>query len=84
MLILHVKYKGEDISNSRRARELVLVSNWGRIQFTIQLCTLEVWWPHQGRTLTDESALVKKITFSVRELPIQKMQLNYGILPKGV
>ena len=68
-LFLPVTYKGEGISASRRARELILGSNWGRIQFPIHWCTLQVWWPHQGRTLTVErsplSALVTKLAFSV-------------------
>ena len=54
----------EGISGSIRARELMLGSNWGRIQFPLQ-----VWWPHQGRTLPFErsplSALVTKLPFSV-------------------
>ena len=40
-------------------------SNWGRIQFLINWCTLHVWWSHQGRTLTVErspiSAMVTKM-----------------------
>ena len=64
-----VVYKGEGISASRRARELILGPNWGRIQFPIHWCTLQAWWPHQGRTLTVErsplSALVTKLGFSV-------------------
>ena len=68
-LFLPVTCKGEDISTSRRARELILGSNWGRIQFPIHWCTLNVWWPHHGRTLTVRispiSALVTKLAFSV-------------------
>ncbi len=66
-LFLPVTYKGESISTSRRAREFILRSNWGRIQFPIHWCTLQVWWPHQGRTLTVErsplSALATKLLF---------------------
>ena len=58
-----VTYKGEGISASRRARELILGSNWGRIQLPIHWCTLHC------RTLTVDrsplSALVTKISFSV-------------------
>ena len=68
-LFLPVTYTREGISASRRARELILGSNWGRIQFPIHWCTLQVWWPHQGRTLTVErsplSALVTKLAFLV-------------------
>ena len=53
-LILPVTYKGDGISASKRARELILGSNWGKIQFSIHWCTLPVWWPHQGRTLPVE------------------------------
>ena len=63
-LFFPVTYKGEGISASRRARELIMGSNWGKIQFPIHWCTLQVWWPHQGRTLTVErsplSALVTR------------------------
>ena len=69
MLFLPVIYKGEGMSASRRVGELILGSNWGRIQFPIHWCTLQVWWPHHGRTLPVErsplSALVTKIAFSV-------------------
>jgi len=41
-LFLPVSSKGEGISGSRRARELILGSNWGRIQFPIHWCTLQV------------------------------------------
>ena len=62
-LFLPVTYKGDDISASKRAIELILGSNWGRIQFPIHWCTL------QGRTLPVErsplSALVTKLAFSV-------------------
>ena len=67
--LLAVTYKGEGISASRRDRELILGSNWAKIQFPIHWCALQVWWPHQGRTLTVErspvSALVTKLAFSV-------------------
>ena len=43
-IILPVTYKGEDISASRSARELILGSTWGGIQFPIHWCTLQVWW----------------------------------------
>ena len=66
-LFLPVTYKGEGISASRRVREFILGSNWGRIQFPVQWCTPQVWWPHQIRTLTVErsppSALVTKLAF---------------------
>ena len=59
----------EGISTSRRARELILGSNLGRIQFPINWCKLHVWWPHQGRTITVKrsplSALVTKLALSV-------------------
>ena len=68
-LFLPVTYKGEGFSASRRARELILGSNWGRIQFPIHWCRLHVWCPHQCRTLTVErsplSALVTKLAFLV-------------------
>ena len=68
-LLSPVTSKGEGISGSRRARELILGSNWGRIQFPIHWCRLQVWWPHQGRTLAVErtplSALVTKLAFLV-------------------
>ena len=68
-LFLPVTYKGDGISASKRARELILGSNWGRIQFPIHWCTLQVLWPHQGRTLPVERspliALVAKLVFSV-------------------
>ena len=68
-LFLPVTYKGEGISASRKARELILGSNWGIIQFPIHWYTLRVWWPHQGRTLTVErstlSALSTKLAFPV-------------------
>ena len=68
-LFLPVTYKGDDISASKMARELILGSNWGRIQFPIQWCRLHVWYPHQFRTLTVErsplTALVKKLAFLV-------------------
>ena len=52
------------------ARELFLGSIWRRIEFPIHWCTLQVWWPHQGRILTvdrsPQSALVRKLAFSAR------------------
>ena len=64
-LFLPVTYKEDDISASKRARELILWSNWGRIQFPIHWCTLQMSWPHQGHTLPVErsppSALVTKL-----------------------
>ena len=53
-LFLPDTYKGEDISASKRAIELILGSNWGKIPFPIHWCTLQVWWPHQGCTLKVE------------------------------
>ena len=41
-LFLPVTYKGDNISASKRARELILGSNWGRIQFPIHWCILQV------------------------------------------
>ena len=40
-LFLPVTYKGEGIPASRRARELILGSNWGIIQFPIHWGTLQ-------------------------------------------
>ena len=58
-----VTYKSEGISASRKARELILGSNWGRIQFPIR------WCKSQFRTLTVErsplNALVTKLAFFV-------------------
>ena len=68
-LFLPVTSKGEGISGSRRARKLILGSNWGRIQFPIHWCRLQVFWPHQFRTLTVKRsplrALVTKLEFLV-------------------
>ena len=67
-LFVPVVYNGEGISASSRAIELFLGSNWGRILFPIHWCTLQVWLPHQGPTLTVErstlSASVTKLAFS--------------------
>ena len=56
-------------SGSRRAEELILGSNWCRIQFPINWCRLQVWCLHQFRTLTVErsplSAFVTKLAFLV-------------------
>ena len=69
-LFLPVTYKRKGISTSRRARELIQGSNWGRIQFPIHWCRLQVW-PHQGRTLTvgrsPLSALVTKLAFQLAQ-----------------
>ena len=64
-LFLPVTYKGEGFSASRRTRELILGSNWGRIQFPIHWCTLQVWFPHQIHTVERSplSALVTKLVF---------------------
>ena len=71
IILLPVTYKGEGIAASRRARELFLGSNCCRIQFLINPCPLQVWWPHQGCTLIVKrsplSALVTKLAFSVRK-----------------
>ena len=65
--IFPVVYNKEGILASSRARQLILGSNWGRIEFPVHWCTLHVWWPHQGRTLTVQrstlSALVTKLAF---------------------
>ena len=41
-LVLPVVYYGEGILPSSRARELFLGSNWGRIEFPVNWCTLQV------------------------------------------
>ena len=57
------------VSPVLRARELIVGSNWGEIQFPIRWCRLQGWCPHQFRTLTVErsplSALVTKLAFLV-------------------
>ena len=68
-LFVPLTYKGEGITAFRRARELIMRSNWGRIKFPIHWCRLHVWLPHQFRTLTVErsplNALVTKLAFLV-------------------
>ena len=53
-LFVPVVYNGEGISASSRARELFLGQIAVELNFPIHLCTLQVWWLHQGRTLTVE------------------------------